>query len=112
VLRDHRDEVEADLQRFYGLDLAGLYRGELRLRRLSVLLRLLPMDAATVRALTPADGRDWDVDTYLIADLYHALTGKPHPARPKPKKEPTSATYWRHRRALEAQRRRHAPPST
>ncbi|WP_186325244.1 hypothetical protein [Cellulosimicrobium sp. TH-20] len=28
----------------------------------------------------------WSVEALMTADLYHAHTGKPHPARPEPKK--------------------------
>lgn len=80
MLRERDGEVEADLQRFYGIDLAALWRGELSLRRLSVLIHTLPPESATTQSLEPVRG--WSVTDYLIADVFHAVSGEPHPARP------------------------------
>ncbi len=95
--------MESDLSRYHHVDLADLYRGELSLRRLSVLIAHLPPDSATVRASgnTPPG---WGVGEYLLADLFHTLTGDPHPSRPKP-----AADAQRHTslaRLLKAQRAR------
>jgi hypothetical protein len=69
--------------RFYGVDLAGLWRGELSLRRLYVLVTNLPPGSAVWAAesrlaigATPAD--------FVLADVYHALSGEAHPLRPAP----------------------------
>ncbi|WWV91847.1 tail assembly chaperone [Microbacterium phage phiMiGM15] len=75
--------MEADLQRFHGVDLAGLWRGELTIRRLSVLVHHLPGDGALKRLGMPASADGWTVNSFLLADVIHALTGKPHPARPE-----------------------------
>jgi len=50
--------VEADLLRFYGVDLLDAHRGRLSRRRLRVLIQHLPRDAALVRALH-GDEAEW-----------------------------------------------------
>ncbi|TDC02597.1 hypothetical protein E1091_00355 [Micromonospora fluostatini] len=83
LIRRHADAVEADLQRYYRIDLADLWRGRLTLRRLATLLRYLPAEAATLGTYgDPAAG--WTRTHYLLTDVFHAVTGKPHPARPAP----------------------------
>jgi hypothetical protein len=42
----------------------------------------------------------------MTADVYHADTGKPHPARPKPRRGQDSGRYRVLRARLEAQRAR------
>ncbi|QIG58545.1 tail assembly chaperone [Arthrobacter phage DrSierra] len=108
LLRNDSDVVEADLQRFYHVDLADYWRGELSPRRLSVLIEQLPAESATARKLSGADG--WNRLEFLVSDLYQAFTGEVHPARPKPTSG-TSKRYDRLRAALEAQKARlHARP--
>ncbi|WDS51650.1 tail assembly chaperone [Microbacterium phage Barnstormer] len=103
-LRRHRDAVEADLLRFYGVDLGGLYRGELSLRRVSVLIANLPPDAALNRIGLPPSATGWDTNSFLLADVFAALTGKAHPLRPTAQ---TRAERYRSLRdRLEAQRAR------
>lgn len=99
------DVVEADLQRFYGVDFADYWRGELSIRRLSVLIHHLPPESACARQLSKTEA-GWDVHAYLLSDLYHAFTGNPHPARPKPEAANKSTRYSTLRKALEAQRER------
>jgi hypothetical protein len=106
-LRESTDLVECDLQRFYGVDLAAYYRGELSLRRLSVLLAGLPDGSATWAARNGIDP-GWDVRALLLADVFHALSGHAHPARPAPKKQ---SRYASARARLEAQRARLAADS-
>lgn len=53
----------------------------------------------------------WDVNAFLLADLYHAFTGNPHPARPQPKGSEKSGRYSRLREALEKQRERVGKPT-
>ncbi|MET9712414.1 hypothetical protein ACFW3Z_22610 [Nocardiopsis alba] len=72
--------MEADLARYYRIDLGDLWRGGLTLRRLAVLVRHLPPDAATMSEL---GGDGWTLSHYLQADLVHATTGQPHPADPR-----------------------------
>ncbi|UIW13268.1 tail assembly chaperone [Arthrobacter phage Crewmate] len=101
LLRESSDVVEADLQRFYGVDLADYWLGELSPRRLSVLIEKLPPDSATARHYAKADG--WDTHAFLLADLFHAFTGEVHPARPKPQ---GASRYAELRARLEAQKAR------
>ncbi len=51
-----------------------------------MLIEHLPPDAALVRVAgkSPAG---WGVAEYLLTDVFHALTGNPHPSRPKPPKD-------------------------
>jgi len=106
LLRDHRDAVEADLVRFYGVDIAAYYRGELSPRRLSVLLHHLPPDAAT-HAARSGIAPDVTLQALVVMDLYTALTGEQHPARPTPKK---ASRYADLRKRLEGQRERLPSP--
>ncbi|MFD7045716.1 hypothetical protein [Rhodococcus jostii] len=57
----------------------------LTVREVAVLIRDLPGDSRIVKHYNDGRAR-WDDETFLIADLIHAMTGKPHPARPKPPK--------------------------
>jgi hypothetical protein len=80
--------VEADLDRYYHRDLGDRWRfgpdGRrlLTFRMIRARVRHLPPDSATGQALGLDTG--WKVGDYLLSDVVHALTGKPHPARPKP----------------------------
>lgn len=71
MLVDHADAVEADLWRYYQRDLLDLWRGALTLRQLLVLVRHLPMDSATVKALEPAAA--WSTTDYLLAAAVDAV---------------------------------------
>jgi hypothetical protein len=82
----------------------GLYRGDLSLRRLSVLLHHLPADSATVRARSGLP-TGWDLHAFLLADLFHAFTGEPHPSRPS-QRASKSDRYRAARDRLEQQRAR------
>lgn len=80
MLREHSGAVEADLQRFYGIDYRDRWRGVgLTWRRLWTLIKHLPLDSATVRELN-GDVSPWQRSEVLTAELFGALTGKPHPA--------------------------------
>lgn len=56
LLRQHADVLEADLQRYYRVDLCDLWRGLLSPRRLRVLIQHLPVDSPSARALAEVDG--------------------------------------------------------
>ena len=97
VVNEHHAAVEADLLRYYGVDLLDLYRGGLSLRRLSVLLRALPRESATVQALDPS--LSWGVAEHLAASTVDALhsilwtylaayRGKGQSAPPRPERVP------------------------
>jgi hypothetical protein len=65
-----------------------------------VLVHNLPPESACARvqSTTPPG---WNVSEFLLADLYHALTGEAHPNRPK-----GPSRYSGLRARLEAQRAR------
>lgn len=71
-LREHGDEIEADLQRYYGVDLREVFReppdGVLPLtpRRVLALLAALPEGTAFTAALAGGKAhRGWTYDRYL-----------------------------------------------
>lgn len=66
MLQTYPDEVEADLARFYGLDIADYWRGTLSARRVWTLVTHLPEDAATAKAQR---GNHWSEQMYLLAHL-------------------------------------------
>ncbi|GEB46944.1 hypothetical protein MTE01_28890 [Microbacterium testaceum] len=99
--------MEADLQRFHGVDLGALWRGELTIRRLSVLVFHLPPESALKRLGMPPSADGWDVNSFLLADLFAALTGKTHPGRPEAQSR--AERYRNLRTRLEAQRARLDP---
>jgi hypothetical protein len=71
LLDEHGDEIEADLQSEYRIDLCDFYRGELSARRLGVLVRQLPV---TSRAVEAIDGRPgWTPTDHLLADLWSLI---------------------------------------
>lgn len=80
--------MEADLSRFHGIRYVDRWRFDsqgyrkLTLREIWVRIQQLPGDAQIVRHFNNGRPR-WDDDTYLLSDLIHVLSGKPHPARPK-----------------------------
>ena len=68
---DGRDELEADLQQYYGLELdCLLMRGEFR--RLWVLVTQLPMRSRTMTREAPE--LSWDERDYLLALVADNLT--------------------------------------
>lgn len=88
----------------YGLDLVDLWRGRLSLRKLSALVTHLPPGSAVWSTETDLD-YGWTLTDILLTDLFHALTGETHPARPKPKKAQKDATSMLEK--LKAQRARY-----
>lgn len=94
--------MEADLQRFYGIDYRDRWlrsgrivpdttrvRGDLTLRRVWVLVRHLPDDSA-VADIHRGHKPRWSLEAHLLDDLRMVWTGTekkpatPHPQRPKP----------------------------
>lgn len=73
--------MEADLQRYYGIDAMGLLRGTLSVRKAMVLLAALPADSAFVSAIAPElDGdtgggseRLWSTTDQLLASVLDAV---------------------------------------
>lgn len=105
LLSDYGDEIEADLQRVYSLDLLDVYRGTLSPRKLMVYIEQLPPGSATWNA-TGGDSA-WNVQEHLTANLLDAQNignwiaagGKPSD---KPKPVPRPADLVKKRRANEA----------
>lgn len=82
--------VEGDLSLYHHLRYTDRWRFDadgsrkLTLREIWVRIQQLPGDSRLVRHAN--DGRPrWNDETYLLSDLAHILSGKPHPARPKSK---------------------------
>lgn len=67
------DALEADFQRYYGLDLRDAIWGEnaMGARRFMALVQWLPKDAAFFRAQNPS--WEWDQDTELLAELIEVM---------------------------------------
>ena len=76
---------EADLSRYHHIDYRDRWRfgpdGRrlLTLRMILVRVRHLPPESATAIAY---GGPGWQLSDFLLAHLFHATTGKPHPALP------------------------------
>lgn len=71
------------------------------------------MESSLLQESLPEQARGWDLTDYLLADVFHAMTGEPHPSRP----EATSRAerYRKLRARLEQQRARveaPAPPTS
>ena len=65
LLAEHPHEVEADLQRFYGIPLAHIFTGQVSFRRLYALLTNLPPDSALARSVNGL----WGLPEHLLACL-------------------------------------------
>ncbi len=74
------------------------------MRRLSVLIAQLPEGSATwaKRAQVPPG---WTTQTWLLADLFHAMSGEKHPARPVPSQSGEGRKYDRTAALLDHKRR-------
>ncbi|MCY9786828.1 hypothetical protein KIK06_23375 [Nocardiopsis sp. EMB25] len=83
LLRRYADAVEADLLRFYQVDLVDLYRPGPRLtwRRLGTLIRMLPADATVWRA---AGVDHLSRSEHYLAGLWELWAEQSHPDRPGP----------------------------
>lgn len=68
----HAEAVEADLARFYHVRLSDLCTGRLTWRRLRVLLRHLPLDAALHRVIQ-GDVAAWSANEHLLAGVLDTL---------------------------------------
>lgn len=64
--------MEADLLRYYRVDLLDYHRGTLSPRRLRVLIKHLPRDSALVRALH-GDVAEWGLAEHLLAGAVDEL---------------------------------------
>lgn len=81
MLAHHGGAVEADLQRVYGLDLADMYRGDLSVRKVAVLVENLPqgaqmwVDFGGPMAVTPEAEATYVLENQL-ATMWWLHTGK------------------------------------
>lgn len=67
----YRDQVEADWQHYYGLDLLDVFRGRISLRKASVLTSGLPAGAGLWR-LWGGDNA-WSDNTHLLNQILYRL---------------------------------------
>jgi hypothetical protein len=103
-LSEFEEPLEADLLRFWHLDLpADLGTMRLTWRRLGILVRNLPAESATLRAMH-GHAADWSVTDHLLAAVVDVLQGGNWQRgggkgkRPKPLERPKSAQVMRERR--------------
>lgn len=105
----HGSAIEADLLRYYGVDLRWLVDGRLSWRRFSVLLANLPADSATAQAMH-GELAHWQTAEYLMANVVDLLRlsvwqrsgGKGE--RPKPIPRPGVADESTKRKRFKARR--------
>lgn len=95
VYCDHGEALEADFFRFWGLDI-----NEVGLRRMRNLFERLPYNSEVHFEIndTPEEARFWDIDTYMLANIFDIINAldwhtiaantKHPPKPPKPIKRP------------------------
>ncbi|MCQ8187440.1 DUF5361 domain-containing protein [Streptomyces rugosispiralis] len=71
-MEEHAEALEADLLRYYGVDLLDWHREALSSRRLAVLVRHLPPDSAFVRA-REGEAAEWGLTDHLLAAVVDHL---------------------------------------
>ncbi|HEX6468495.1 MAG TPA: hypothetical protein VF069_05315 [Streptosporangiaceae bacterium] len=99
-MTEHAEAIEADLLRYYGVDILDYHRGLLSARRLRVLVQHLPRDAALVRAVR-GEAADWGPTEHLLAVAAdelaignwlfasaHTAESADRPERPQPIRRP------------------------
>lgn len=90
--------MEADLQRYYGVDLLDYHRGLITARKLHVLIDQLPYDSAT--ATSQNGGHPvWGPGEHLTADLWSLIVAV---------NSPKDAPYVEQPRRAEMERLAHA----
>lgn len=75
----HSDEVEADLQRYYGVRYADRFTGDMTIRRLLVLVQGLPQESL-FKSVT-SEVLPTSVEAQLLMEIAESLHGKSHPRR-------------------------------
>jgi hypothetical protein len=73
MLKHYPDELEADFQRVYGIDLLDLYRGTLSPRKAMALAVNLPPGSAVWQA--DLHDNAWTPDQYVLADIADLTAG-------------------------------------
>lgn len=63
---EHAEALEADLLRYYGIDLLDWHRETLSARRLALLVKHLPRESALNRELH-GEAAEWSVSDHLLA---------------------------------------------
>lgn len=110
LIDEHEAKLESDLGRFWGLDYRDRWRFDcdgrrrLTLRMIYVRMSNAPATAAVVVALNGGKVLRTGTDL-LVMDVFEALTGRAHPARPMPLEE-------QQKRRADAERREKARAST
>ncbi|WP_172384864.1 hypothetical protein [Streptomyces sp. MNP-20] len=70
----HGGALRADLQRYYGLDLADVWRGTLTPRRVWTLSEHLPEDSALAASFAGgSEHRAWTLQTHVLVQLLNAV---------------------------------------
>lgn len=95
MLANHGTALEADLQRFYQVDLADLYRGLITPRKVAVLATNLPRASAVGRSMGGPDAISDEVESlwlleHTTASIAHAKGGSKGKA-PQMREYPLSA---------------------
>lgn len=73
-LEEHGEDVEADLLRFFNIDLPeDIGTERLTWRRLAVLLKRMPKESCIAATFTPKEEKGWDMDTMLLAEAVDRL---------------------------------------
>ncbi len=107
LLTEHGEAIEADLRRYYQRSLTDLATGAMSIRELIAYVRHMPPGSA-LQACT--DGHMWDINGFLLADLYGVWACERHPSDPRKaiRQKQTSAKLRELKRRRDARRRRMA----
>jgi hypothetical protein len=74
AIREHPEELEADLLEFFRVDLLDLWRGRLSLRRIAVLVKSLGRrPGRSSLAAVMDESAEWATSDYLLARISDAL---------------------------------------
>lgn len=74
ILSEHGYAVEADLRRYYGVDLLAFWRDEFTPRQVLVMLYHLPAESASAALLRDKpELQDWGLNAYLLGTVVDRL---------------------------------------
>ena len=71
-MQEHPDQLRADLQRHYGIDLDHAMAGEHTAAHIGALVACLPSDAAVFKAKNPDAA--WTLETVLLAVIHNDIS--------------------------------------